>query len=128
MPHFIPDIQLTGIDLDSIDDAEENAESVVFDITLSGHPTASWEEEFEYLYASTTFGIKPPVEIVDDRLRVHYLPRYQDDLQRYLNFLAGIAHLATAEARRTEEIKTRDEQENRKRQFREVLARVTVPA
>jgi hypothetical protein len=128
MAHVIPDIQLTGIDLDSIDDAEENAESVIFDVTLSGHPTTAWVEEFEYLYASQSFTIKPPVEIADDRLRIHYLPRYQDDLPGYVEFLSGIAHLATAEARRTEDIKTRADQEQRKREFRDVLSRVKVPA
>lgn len=128
MPHFVPDISLTKIDLDSIDDAEENAESVVFDIVLSGHPTQAWEEEFEFLYASTPFNIKPPVAIEGDRLHIHFLPRYQDDLQPYLAFIAGIAHRATEEARLTEAIKTRDVKEERKAAFREILAKTTIPA
>ncbi|HEY3330349.1 MAG TPA: hypothetical protein VGK19_10040 [Capsulimonadaceae bacterium] len=128
MPHYVPDIHLKQIDLDSIDDAEENPESVVFDILLSGHPTPSWVEEFEYLYATSKFSIKPPVIIDGDRLHIHFLPRYEEELQPYLEFVSTIAHHATDEARRTEAIKTHDDQEARKRSFRETLAKARVPA
>jgi hypothetical protein len=124
MTDYIPEIDLVSIDLDSIASDDENSETIVFDIVLSAHPTSKWIEEFEILYQRTPFTIKPPVTVEGDRLRVHFLPRYQRDLQRFVDFLTATVQLTTAEARRTELIKRDSSKEERKEEFRNVLAEV----
>ena len=89
MSHYVPEIDMLKIDLDTLEDADENAETIVFDIVLNGQPSAKWVEEFEILYRKRPFAIKPPVVVEGDRLRVHFLPRYQSDLQPYVDFSVG---------------------------------------
>ncbi|MDR3710994.1 MAG: hypothetical protein P4L33_22050 [Capsulimonadaceae bacterium] len=124
MTHIVPEVEIVHVDLDSIDDDEENAEAIQFDMVLSAHPTARWIEEFDILYQRRPFSIKPPVNVIQDRLRVHFLPRYTTELQSFIDFLDGVVRQATDEARQTEQIKTHEEQEKKKKEFREVLARV----
>jgi hypothetical protein len=124
--HYVPDINLLKIDLDSIDDVDENAETVVFDILLNGHPTSRWIEEFEILYNRTPFSIKPPVIVDGDRMHIHFLPRYQGDLQAFVDFLSTMVHQATSEARLTESIKINEAKEERKKEFRSILAQVSL--
>ena len=124
MTLYVPEIDLVSIDLNSIGDSDDNAEAIVFDVVLNFQPSAQWTEEFEILYQRTPFAIKPPVTVEGDRLRVSFLPRYQQDLQQFIDFLAQTAHLATAETRRTEMIKRDDSKEDRKKEFRNVLAKI----
>lgn len=124
MTLYIPEIDLVRIDIDSIGDSDENAEAIVFDVVLNTQPPAQWIEEFEILYQRAPFTIKPPVAVEGDRLRVSFLPRYQNELQPFIDFLAQTTHLATAETRRTEMIKRDESKEDRKKEFRNVLAKI----
>jgi hypothetical protein len=123
---LISEIKMLSIDLDSLADTEENPETVIFDVQLSGLPNSSWVEEFEFLYKSLPFEVQPPVVVDGDRLHVHYIPRYSDYLQAFIEHLAGICHRATLEARLTEKMKTREDQERRKKEFRKVLQTISV--
>ena len=127
MESKIVDVLLEGIDLDSIGDAEENAEAVVFDIKMSSAPGLTWREEFEIVYRNTHFEFKPPIFIDGDRLRIHYLPRYAGELDKYLAFVTKITRRATEEARITEAITTDEAHEERKRKFRELLKTAVLP-
>src|SRR5579863_10051325 len=113
MPHEIPEIVFKAIDLENIEDVEENAEAFQFDIILNQTPPIEWAHEFEYLYRIGPHVIKPPVELVEDRLRIVFLPRYNDNLQGFLDFLATVVHHSTEEARRTLAIRSSDMKEYR---------------
>jgi hypothetical protein len=123
----VPDTKLVNIDMNSLSDTEENPETVIFDIVLSDTPGKSWREEFEYLYNSLPFQIKPPVTIDENRLHVHFIPRYSDHLQPFLEHLAQICHRSTLEARLTEKMKVREDQERRKVEFKKVLQNIQIP-
>ena len=127
MPHEIPEITFQTIDLDNIEDVEENNEAFQFDIVLNQTPPDEWAREFEYLYRIGPHVIKPPVELVGDRLRIVFLPRYGSSLQGFLDFLATVVHHATEEARRTLEIRASESKERRRREFREVLKQMHLP-
>lgn len=127
MPHEIPEITFKAIDLDSIEDVEENNEAFQFDILLNQAPPHEWVVEFEYLYQIGPYVIKPPVEVDGDRLHIIFLPRYGDNLQGFLDFLATVVHHATEEARRTQEIRMSDTKEHRRQDFRDMLKRVHLP-
>lgn len=128
MAHFVPDVELVQVDLDSVDGVDDNAETIVFDIVLNLAPAERWKEEFEILYQRTPFSIKPPVVIEGDRMTVHFLPRYQRELQTFLDFLGDVVHRATEENRKTEAIKVDEGKEENKRQFRSLLSGVRLPA
>jgi hypothetical protein len=127
MAHEIPEITFKSIDLDNIEDVEENAEAFQFDVLLSQVPPPEWAHEFDYLYRIGPYVIKPPVELVDDRLKVIFLPRYSDNLQGFLDFLATVVHHSTEEARRTIEIRSSDSKERRRQDFRQTLKRIHLP-
>src|SRR5579862_437940 len=127
MPHDIPEIVFKSIDLENIEDVEENNEAFQFDILLNQTPPDEWAREFEYLYRIGPHVIKPPVELVDDRLRIVFLPRYADSLQAFLDFLATVVHHATEEARRTLEIRSSDYKEYRRNEFRQILKEIHLP-
>lgn len=125
--HQIPEITFKAIDLESIEDVEENAEAFQFDILLNMAPPHEWAEEFDYLYRIGPYIVKPPVTLDGDRLRVVFLPRYQADLQGFLDFLATVVHHSTEEARRTVEIRTTEGKERRREEFRQILKQVHLP-
>ncbi len=127
MSSFIQDIYFKTIDFDSVENVEDNPEAVTFDIVLNTPPTQHWIEEFEYIYARAQYGLKPPVHIVEDRMRVMYLPRYSEELQGFVSFLSQIIDRATQEARRTIEILQTDERQKLKSEFRETLAQLELP-
>lgn len=127
MAHEIPEITFQAIDLDSIEDVEENNEAFQFDILLNQIPPAEWAHEFEYLYQIGPYVIKPPVTLDGDRLHIVFLPRYAENLQGFLDFLATVVHHSTDEARRTISIRSSDEKERRRNQFRDLLKSMHLP-
>jgi hypothetical protein len=98
------DILMIGVDLDSLDESEDNHEAVEFDILLSQVPDPKWVEEFDIAYRGMPNVIKPPVHVVEDRFRVAFLPRYDDELQNFVEFLRGVMSRADEEVRKTEAI------------------------
>ena len=125
--HSIPDIYFKEIDVNSVESVDDNPEAVTFDIVLNTTPSSHWLEEFEYLYGRSQFGLKPPIHITGDRMRILYLPRYGGELQSFVSFLSLILERATQEARRTIEIMQSDEKEQLKVEFQAVLNKLELP-
>jgi hypothetical protein len=125
--HSVPEIFFKSIDLDSVESVEDNPEAVTFDIILNTTPSTHWLEEFTYLYSRSQFGLKPPIHIFGDRMRVMYLPRYGEELQSFVSFLGLILERATQEARRTVEILQTDEKERVKAGFKTALSSLELP-
>jgi hypothetical protein len=125
--HSIPDIYFKSIDVDSVENVEDNPEAVTFDIVLNTIPSSHWLEEFDYLYARSQFGLKPPIQVKGDRMQIHYLTRYGEELQNFISFLSLILVRATDEARRTIEIQQTDEKEQAKSAFKVVLSELELP-
>jgi len=125
--HSVPEIEFKAIDVESIESVDDNPEAVTFDIILTAAPPVHWLEEFEYLYSRSQFGLKPPIHISGDRMKILYLPRYGDELQNFIGFLSLILERATAEARRTIEIQQSDEREKIKSDFKSVLTKLELP-
>jgi hypothetical protein len=123
----ISEIYFKSIDIDSVESVEDNPEAVTFDILLNTIPSPHWLEEFEYLYSRSQFGLKPPIHVFGDRMRILYLPRYDEELQSFISFLSLILDRATQEARRTMEILQTDEKENVKVRFKTVLSNLELP-
>ena len=121
------DIRMLAIDLDSIEDVEQIDEAVQFRVKLSGTPARDWLNEFEYLYRTVHHPIKPPVVVDGDTLQIQFLPRYDEDLQPLLDFIGDICCRASEEAHLTVSIRTTDEKEARKREFRKYLATMHIP-
>jgi hypothetical protein len=115
---------MQSIDLDSLEEAEENYEAVAFDIILSGPPQEKWIEEFDIAYRTMPFDIKPPAEVIGDRLRVEYMPRYGDELQEYIDYLKLVLERVEEEVDKSESILLHDDRPHVIPQFRETLKRV----
>jgi hypothetical protein len=126
--HSIPDIYFKTIEIESVESVEDNPEAVTFDISLTSTPPPHWLEEFVYLYGRAQFGLKPPIEIIGDKMHIMYLPRYSDDLQGFVYFLGDILVQSTKEARRTIEISQTDEKQRVKSEFQESLSKLKLPS
>lgn len=119
------DIVMVGIDLDSLDESEDIHEAIEFDILLNQVPDPKWVDEFEIAYRVTPHPIKPPVHIVEDRLRTAFLPRYNDELQAFIEFLRDMMRRADIEVRKTEAIQKHGHVSEHIAAFRDVLREVT---
>jgi hypothetical protein len=120
------DVQFTRIDLDEIGEPEDSPEAFTFDIILSKIPSEQWKIEFDYLYALEALPIRPPLVVEGNRMRVTYLPRYEADLQLYLDTIKRLAKRANIETVRTDEFHYNEKREQRKEEFRKVLKKVSV--
>lgn len=122
------DVHMKEIDLDSIEDVEQSDEAVQFIVRLSDIPSQEWMAEFFYLYEREPHTIKPPIEIEDDVMHIQFLPRYDEELQDFLDFVGEICRRASEEAELTLAIQASEEKDMRKREFREFLATMRLPA
>jgi hypothetical protein len=113
-------ILLQRVDTDDLQDVDDIPEAVRFSVILDGEPSPTWVQEFVTAYALIHYAIKPPVEVIGDRIWIAYLPRYANDLQPYLNFLKTVVERANFEERRTLEMHEHDNT-GPKAQFRERL-------
>jgi len=120
-------VRLREIDTEHLDDAEDNPEAVDFTVLLTTTPSEPWTQEFEQAYRQTPYTLKPPIEVVGDRMKITFLPRYANELEGYFKFLALIIMRANDELRRTAEIQASSTQEQRRAEFRRALQRVTLP-
>ena len=121
-------VAMAAIDFDSLVESEENHEAVEFDIMLTESPDQKWIEEFDLAYRNTPNDIKPPARISGDRLRIGYLPRYDFELQNYIEFLKTVMNKADEEVEATEAIARRGDRPARIDAFRETLKHVRVGA
>lgn len=120
-------VRLREIDTEHLEDAEDNPEAVEFTVLLSTTPSAPWTQEFEQAYRQTPYTLKPPLEVVGDRMKITYLPRYAGELEAFFKFLALMLTRANDEIRRTADIQASDIQDQRRAEFRRALQRVTLP-
>lgn len=120
-------IRLREIDTEHIDDAEDNPEALEFSVLLTGTPSEPWKQEFEQAYRQTPYTLKPPIEVIDDCMKVTFLPRYAAELDGYFKYLALVITRANEEIKRTADIQASSTQEQRRAEFRSALQRVTLP-
>lgn len=120
-------VRLREIDTEHLDDAEDNPEAVEFTVLLTQAPSVPWTQEFEQAYRQTPYTLKPPLEVMGDRMKITFLPRYASELEAYFKFLALIVARANDEIKRTASIQASDTQEQRRAEFRRALQRVTLP-
>ena len=131
MAHSVEDIVLTEIDLLQIDpnsftDVESSPETVRFSIVLTSTPAPGWVTVFHTLYDNARLIIRPPVEVIDDRLWIDFLPRYESNLQDYINQLRGVAKLTNDDMRHSSEISAGIHADEKKQEFRQRLLSVKV--
>jgi hypothetical protein len=126
MAHSVEDIVLTEIDLLEIDqssftDVESSPETVRFSIILTSAPSPGWVTVFHTLYDKARLIIRPPVEVIEDRLWIDFLPRYEKDLQAYINQLRGVAKLTNDDMKHSSEISAGIHADANKQEFRQRL-------
>ena len=113
-------ISAVRVDADDLQDVEDIPEAVRFSIQLDHEPSGTWVQEFVSAYGLLHYAIKPPVEVIGDRLWISFLPRYGNELQAYVNFLKNVIDRANIEERRTLQMHEHDNS-GQKAQFRERL-------
>lgn len=121
-------IAMAAIDFDSLAESQDNHEAVQFDILLTSTPDSKWVDEFEIAYRTMPYSIKPPVEVVGDRLRVAFLPRYDRDIQGYIEYLKTVMRKADTEVDLSESISQRGNRPEKIELFRQTLKNVRVGA
>ena len=87
MPERIPTADIVDLDAESLEMNDAFPGSFGFHVRLSCDPGEEWAQEFEAVYDGAVYPGKPPVVFQGETLCVFYLPRYRDDLPRYLRFL-----------------------------------------
>ena len=122
-----PTIAMKEIDFKRLVSIEDNREAIEFGVILSDTPSEVWTGEFEQVYHTTPYTLKPPVRVEGNALRIVFLHRYASELQGFLQFLALIIDRANAETERTEELHLSSTQEKYKAEFRDALRRVHLP-
>ena len=131
MAHSIAEIVLTEVVLDHIDpdsftDVESSPETVRFAIVLNTSPSEGWVTVFHTLYDRVDTPIRPPVEVLGDRLWVDYLPRYENELQDFIELLRGVAVLTNDDIKLTSEISAGIHADAKKQEFRQRLLSLKV--
>jgi len=123
----VSEMKILRIDTDDLKDVEDNREAVEFSIVLNQTAPEGWINEFDQIYLTTPYVLKPPVQVDADRLRIIYLPRYANELQGFVRFLELIIRRSNREYRRSAELHTSTVQEQQREEFREALKRVVIP-
>ena len=119
-------IAMSKIDLESLDESPDNHEAVEFNIVFNEPPSLKWVEEFEIAYRLMPNNIKPPVHIDGDHMRVAFLPRYENELQGFIEFLKSVMRQADEEVAKTEAIVKFGHSDEHIAAFRDVLKRIRV--
>lgn len=123
MPERIATAELAGIDAETLETEDAYPGAYGFFVRLTCDPGEEWEAEFHSVYDTALYPGKPPVTKRGDRLCVFYLPRYADDLPRFLRFLEQMV----AETNRSVEKRNSvlPDEEKQKDAFRESLRAVS---
>jgi hypothetical protein len=121
-------VGLTSADLDSLAESETTHEAIEFEVLLYPAPDEAWIEEFDIAYRILPNNIKPPVKVHEDRMLITYLPRYQNDLQAFFEFIKTVMGRAEEEIDKTEAIARHSHQPERIAAFRDVLRKVRFDA
>ena len=119
-------IAMSKIDLESLVESPDNHEAVEFNILLTETPAPKWVEEFEIAYRLMPNNIKPPVHIEENHMRVAFLPRYENDLQGFIEFLKSVMRQADEEVAKTEAIVKFGHTDEHITAFRDILKRIRV--
>ena len=121
----VKNIKLLNIDASDLQDVEDIPEAVRFSVVLSDPPSTIWVQEFDTAYGMLHHPIKPPFEVLQDRIWISFLPRYTKDLQAYINFLKIVVERANVEELRTLQMHEHDNASD-KRKLRDMLQRVSI--
>lgn len=119
MPERIATATITKVESETLEVDDAYPETYGFYVRLSRDPGAEWANEFEAVYDAARAPGKPPIEFRGDTLCVFYLPRYADDLPRYLNFLKQMISETNASVEKRNSVLPDEETE--KTAFRDAL-------
>lgn len=116
----VKEIRLVRVDADDLQDVEDIPEAIRFAIILSSPASTIWVHEFGEAYELLHHPIKPPFEVIGDRIWISFLPRYCKDLQPFVDFLKAVVERANFEERRTIQMHEHDNASD-KSKLRDVL-------
>jgi len=121
-------VYVKGVDCDDLRDVEDVAEAIEFSVVLTQAPSDTWWSEFEPAYASMPYSIKPQVRLDGNRIWVTYLPRYENEVQAYVEFITKVVERANEEETLTYEVHLKGHRSGPREQLRQSLKNVCVPS
>jgi hypothetical protein len=119
-------VHVVRVDPDNLRDVEDVMEAIAFSIVLSRTPNEAWWQEFESAYQQLPHPIKPQTELEGDRIWVTYLPRYEGELQHYVDFVVRVVDKANVEEQLTYDMHLKGHRYGPREQFRDSLRKVTI--
>ena len=122
----LTEVQLVRIDPESFTDVESSPETVRFAIVLNTTPSEGWVTVFHTLYGRVKAVIHPPVEVIENKIWVDFLPRYENDLQNFIGVLRGLAALTNDDVKLSSEISAGIHADTTKQAFRQRLLSIEV--
>jgi hypothetical protein len=111
MPDIIPIAQIVGVIATEIETDDSFPGTYGFAVSLSTDPGTEWFIELSAVYDAIVYPGKPPIRFEGNKLRIFYLPRYADDLPRYLRFLLRVVADANASVERRNRVVPDEEQQ-----------------
>jgi hypothetical protein len=90
MPERIETATILSIEAETLEIDDTYPGTYGFYVRLTRDPGPEWAQEFNAVYDAANYPGKPPVDFRGDTLCVFFLPRYMDELPRYLRFLERI--------------------------------------
>lgn len=90
MPERIETATILSIEAETLEIDDTYPGTYGFYVRLTRDPGLEWAQEFNAVYDAANYPGKPPVDFRGDTLCIFFLPRYMDELPRYLRFLERI--------------------------------------
>jgi len=121
----VKSIRLLSVDADDLQDVDEIPEAIRFSVVLTDAPSSIWIHEFGTAYELLHHPIKPPFDVIGNRIWISFLPRYSKDLQAYVDFLKAVVERSNAEELRTLQMHEHDNSGDKSR-MRDMLKRLRI--
>jgi hypothetical protein len=90
MPERIETATILSIEAETLEIDDAYPGTYGFYVRLTRDPGPEWAQEFDAVYQAANYPGKPPIAFRGDTLCVFFLPRYADDLPRFLQVLDRI--------------------------------------
>jgi hypothetical protein len=90
MPERIETATIRSVESETLEIDDTYPGTYGFYIRLTRDPGGEWAQEFQAVYDAAPYPGKPPIEFRGDTLCVFFLPRYGNELPRFLNFVDRI--------------------------------------
>jgi hypothetical protein len=87
MPERIETATISSVESETLEIDDAYPGTYGFYVRLTRDPGTEWAQEFEAVYEGSAYPGKPPIAFRGDTLCVFFLPRYADELPKYLRFL-----------------------------------------